>query len=150
MRCPGWCPKCYSNARGRTNFRGHFAFRVVKSIYSVEVTMAMKRPATRPAADEGPQDPLDGGLLAEYEMLWQFLVDDRWDDGSPRMLPTLLLFRGENGLTVALNDRDGQQTVFKSGRPLEGLLKALEEGLQEGTLEWRPSLAAKNRKQGRK
>lgn len=81
----------------------------------------------------------EGGSLESFPVLWQFLTDDRWEDGGVRQLPTLLVFVGENGLTVALNDRDQGQTVFKSGSGLEGLLAALEDGLGKGSLEWRPS-----------
>lgn len=111
--------------------------------------MAMKRPLSRPPSETEPLTLEASGLLARYPVLWQFLTDDLWDDGTRRCLPTLLLFVGENGLTAALNDRDNERTVFKSGGTLEGLLDGLELGLRSDVLEWRPSAPrGKQKKRG--
>jgi hypothetical protein len=65
------------------------------------------------------------------------LYDRFFEDGTPRKTATLLLFVDEGMLKACLRDRETEETAWVAGEGLEGLLDALEVGLQEGRLDWR-------------
>jgi hypothetical protein len=98
------------------------------------------RPAASPPAalpGQAGVDPSD--FLAHYPTLFEFLTLATWEDGAPRDTPTLTLFQGEVGLQAALNDKDSGMVAFVTGRSFTALLGLLEEGLVDGSLQWRPS-----------
>lgn len=101
--------------------------------------MMLKKPSA--ATSGGLLDvlPLGPGLLSPYPCVWEFLVTPTYDDGSRRQLPTLMFFLHDGRLTAALNDRDNNRTAFVSGCEPNGLLDALEAGLDADSLVWRPN-----------
>jgi len=101
--------------------------------------MALKKPSVTPGGASSAPLEIDGGILGGFPELWSFLTDAAYEDGTRRQLATLLVFLHEGRLTVALNDRDNQRTVFASGDTLETILKALEGHLQCNDAEWRPN-----------
>jgi hypothetical protein len=80
-----------------------------------------------------------------YRVLWEFLSEAKYEDGTARVLPSVTLFVDETGLKACLNDRDQGQVAFVSAGTLEGLWEALERGLTNCSLDWR-SATAKRRK----
>jgi hypothetical protein len=111
--------------------------------------MALKKPS--PAPDDGMCSVGDllPGFLSPWPLLWEFLVTHRYDDGSSRQLPTLMLFIHDGRLTAALNDRDNQRTAFASGSEPGCILDALEMGLEHDSLVWRPNQTGYQKKRGR-
>lgn len=59
--------------------------------------------------------------------------------GANRKVGTLLVFAEDGKWKACLNDRDGGNYCFASSDALEGLLEALDRGLQSGGLDWRVS-----------
>lgn len=103
---------------------------------------------TRPAvAKAGP--PADAAAVAAASprpALTAHLTVSAWEDGEERVTSSVTLFMGQQMLQAALNDRDGGLVAFVTGTSLDGLLDALETGLQRGSLDWR---ASGQRSQGR-
>lgn len=101
--------------------------------------MALKKPGPMATAAAGCDVVPAAGGMGRFELIWEFLVSVRYGDGAPRQLPTLMFFVHDGRFTAALNDRDNGRTAFVSGDTLESVLEALERGLSEDTLGWRPN-----------
>jgi hypothetical protein len=84
-----------------------------------------------------------------YPCLWEMLVTDHWEDGTPRTLSTLTIFVDDDQVKLCLNDRAQGLTGWASGSSVEEALKALESGLKEDTIEWRRSSAGGKGKKGK-
>jgi hypothetical protein len=69
--------------------------------------------------------------------VWSYLTMSTWEDGSLRETSTISIFQGQSSLQAALNDRDASRVAFVSAESVEGLLAALEAGLQGDSLDWR-------------
>jgi len=109
----------------------------------------------KPVTPDGAGDPVasvrvDTGslLVRRAPTLYQWLSDDRWDDGSQRATSTLLLFVEDGCLKGCLNDREGGRSVFVTADSVESLLDELEAGLSQDSLAWRakPGQSKKGRK----
>jgi hypothetical protein len=73
----------------------------------------------------------------DYPALWEFLTLDRWEDGSQRVPGTFLAFREDGRWKGCLNDRDASRSTFITSATFAGLLTDCEDGLADGTHEWR-------------
>lgn len=76
-------------------------------------------------------------LLAKFPTLGEFLSMSHWPGGEPRETGTITLLFDAGQVKAALNDRDANVSAFVSAETLTGVLKAIEEGLTEGKLDWR-------------
>lgn len=85
-----------------------------------------------PLVDRSPES-----LLGARQALGMHLLEEHWADGKPRKTSTLLLFLHEGRLKGCIRDRNTDETAWVSSDSLEGILDALEVGLQEGALDWR-------------
>jgi hypothetical protein len=100
--------------------------------------MALKKPVMQ-ATPVGPAKGPEGGSLADYPTVWAFLSALTWpEDGSPRVPGSITLFTEDGVWKAAVNDKTGY-VAFVSGRSPEGLLEAIEEGMEAGSLDWRKS-----------
>jgi hypothetical protein len=72
-----------------------------------------------------------------FPMLTMFLTQTEWDAETHRMTGTLLVCWADGRWRAWLNDRDGTCSAWLSDVTLAGLLKGLETGLVNDTLEWR-------------
>lgn len=79
----------------------------------------------------------DAWIRDSFPTISAFLVDEWWDDGKPRSPSTLTVSVGPGGVQVALNDRDGQQSVYTTSSSLEKAMELLEEVLSGGAVPWR-------------
>jgi hypothetical protein len=80
---------------------------------------------------------LAGFAMGSRPALCSVLFDRAYQDGTKRTTSTLLLFADGHTLKGCLKDRDSEETAWVSAETLEGLLDALEVGLQESRLDWR-------------
>jgi len=140
------CFRCYDNAKGRSNHKGHCHYRPARpSRESIMSKFVRDRRGT-------VMSPQPASTLAEYPMskthpaLWEYLTLSSWEDGSPRQTATLSIFWGPNGLQAALNDRDASMVAFVTGDDPTALLASLEHGLQHDALDWRQSYQGKGQK----
>jgi len=73
----------------------------------------------------------------QYGHLWDFIVDDRYDDGTERLPGTFLLCTGEGRIRVWLHDRDQALSAWFSGATVEDALRSADSALGTATVEWR-------------
>ena len=138
MRCSGWCGKCYAGLRGREFYSGH-AGRAASPPW--ERGNRVGHFSSRRAGDSGDGTLAGYPALGEdsqlYPQLAEFLALGRFDDGSPRVTGTLLVFVHEGRLKARLTDREEGLVAFRTMDSLEGLLRAVELDLQRNDIEWR-------------
>jgi hypothetical protein len=101
--------------------------------------MALKKPSAMADCGAGMDVSTPETVVPGSPLLSEFIASPRYGDGTRRELPTLNLFLHDGRLTAALNDRDNQRTAFVSGVSLADVLGALETGLAEDSLGWRPN-----------
>lgn len=81
--------------------------------------------------------PQPDSLTARFPSLWEFISLASWEDGSPRVPGTVLLFVDDDMVKVRLSDRAQGFTAWVSAKSLEGVLEGCERGLRDDGLEWR-------------
>jgi hypothetical protein len=87
--------------------------------------------------------PARGEDLASYPTLVEFLTLDRFNDGTPRVPGTVMLFVEDGRLKVCFNDRQEQVVGFVCVDSLETLLDDLEKLLEGDRVEFRVSKAGR-------
>jgi len=99
--------------------------------------MGMKRPASdsQRATGINEDDPV---FFDWYPHLHERLSETKWEDGKSRKTDTLMLFREHSMWKILIHDREARLKAWVSAATWEGVLKALERGLGEETLEWLP------------
>lgn len=80
-----------------------------------------------------------GELLADRLALYEYLTVDRYDDGTPRQVGTLLIFSEDGLWKGCLHDRQEQRSAWASGSDIDAVLSALDADLRNGTAQWRRS-----------
>jgi hypothetical protein len=134
-----WCPWCYENVKGRASHKGHRAYRprlVPQQTETLEMALR-KRDAAQ--AEGGGVEVQVCGWMKRLPHLWEWLTETQYEDGSPRVLPTINLFVDGNCVKAFLNDRDQSLSLCVSAGSFTALLEALERVLEEGDGEWRES-----------
>lgn len=136
---PSWCGQCYSNKKGRSNYRGHFGYRAPPPMKVESLAMVLKRRDAAAAAvgSQGKLAPSKWGLA--HPLLWEMLTQDQWEDGTPRKLATLTIFLDEGLIKLSLNDRAQGLVGFVTGPSVEEALRTLEAQLKDDRVEWRKS-----------
>jgi hypothetical protein len=81
----------------------------------------------------------EGTVKGDFAAIAEFVSMGSWEDGTPRVPGTLLVCTGDGAWRAWLNDRDGEVAAWTSADTLQGLLEAVETGLREGSLTWRPT-----------
>lgn len=106
----------------------------------VKWRLAMALQKRVPAGTSGPQaftsEPCPLGK--RYPSLLAFLTDTIFEDGQVRTPGSVTLFRAaEGGLRVCLSDKDLDEVAFVTGTSLTELLKRTDDGIRDGSLDWR-------------
>lgn len=141
-----WCGYCYSNVRGRASYKGHIGYRAARPVYAESLAMAIKKRDNGSAPGEGGGRAVAGKWGKDYPVLWEFLTLAKYEDGSPRTLPTLTLFVDLTCVKLCLNDRDQGLTGWMAAETVEGAFLLLEKHLKEDKLEWKTSQQGGGRK----
>jgi hypothetical protein len=138
MRCQLWCGLCYEGLRGRRSHRGHSGVqrRPQQSKGGHMSILGSKGDSGKATPGSYPDLSKDEWAI-DTPGLWEYLTAWTYADGSQRVTSTLTVFLEEGMVKVCLNDRDKGRVAFVSGRTVTKTLEALEEGLQEGSLDWR-------------
>jgi len=132
------CPLCVEGMKGKRVYKGHAGRGVYGSSTYGGNRMALARPSGS-ATGSGSGGPLAGGDSATlFPTLWEYLSGDCWDDGSPRVTATMLVFVEDGMVKVCVNDRALQRKCWMTGRSPEAAFSALEAALAQGNVEWRP------------
>jgi hypothetical protein len=91
------------------------------------------------------QFPIDEAAEAMFPVLFQFLTATTWpEEGGPREPGTILLFMEGMAFKAMLKDKDDPAVCFVTAASLQGLLEALEAGLESGGLDWRKDRMARD------
>jgi len=91
-----------------------------------------------------------GSWEKSYPALVEFLTKLAWEDGSTRSTGTVMLLVEAGLWKCWVHDKDASLGAFVSSGTLEGLLKAVDKGVESGSLDWRPDRNSSNGKGGRK
>lgn len=73
----------------------------------------------------------------EYPLLAAHLGDPVYDDGTPRLTSTLLIFAEQGLWKACLSCRDTEEVAFVSASNTRDLFLKLEDGLEADELDWR-------------
>jgi hypothetical protein len=96
---------------------------------------------------ESNGEPVGGlgnaGILDCWPSLVEFLTAKEYEDGTKRVLPTLLLFVEDGKWRLWLNDRDQERSTWAESGELETALGTLEQGLSSESLSWRRTVPRK-------
>lgn len=97
----------------------------------------MKRPSSDPsvAAENLCTCPVLGKLGKDALC---FLLDNEWDDGTPRQRATLTIFIEDSTVKLCLNDRENACSLFRSAPTLERALASMGEALKSPAPDWKP------------
>jgi hypothetical protein len=102
--------------------------------------MTFQRPSTAAQANGSSSSSVQRGqLLQPFSELWDFLTMTSYGDGKPRQPGHLSLRVGFNGLQVTLTDPSSRAYCCMTQPTLDDAFLALEIGLKDGSLAWRPS-----------
>ena len=141
----GFCPLCYSNRKGRSNYRGHWGWQ--RAAAPDRRAATMRRPNNHESERLPTSAMASPGKWGEgYPSLWAFLADPAFDDGSPRTTGTVMLFCEQGRLKAWVHDREMERTAFLTARCPEDLFAELNDGLETDDMDWRSTV----RKQGGK
>src|SRR5579859_910159 len=132
LSCEGWCPQCYSNRRGRSNYRGHWGYRPPRPLRRANVGQFLKQTERALPEVAGPSRMTDEKFRAHYPALSEWLEEDLWPDGTPRETMTVLFFCDRGRFKAMVRDRDGKRVAFTTADEFDELLEALEAGLIDG------------------
>jgi len=143
------CPLCYSNVRGRSNYPGHRGFRVKPPQKEGLLLMALSRPTTPLTEGSSAQALNDPDFRRRLPTLLEYLSQTTWDDGSPRLTSTLLVFIDDGVLKVCLNDRACERALWVASGTFSGALAELDESLANPQAPWRASRPGRPQKRSR-
>jgi hypothetical protein len=93
-------------------------------------------------------------MARAWPSLFEYLTAGIWDDGTPRLRSTLLVFSDGPSWKVCLIDKATQRKAFVSAQTFQEAMMAMETGLTSQTLDWRrdrplPGPSTNGQKRGR-
>lgn len=80
---------------------------------------------------------IDPVFFKKYPAISEFLSLEEWEPGVERVRGTITVFWEEGSFKSSVNDRDSEQVAFVSKGTFQGVLDAIEKGLQGDSLDWR-------------
>lgn len=102
--------------------------------------MSLRRRESAKGVGGGVGGPLVSGAFGErFPTVWEFLTRVQWDDGKRRSPGSLTIFMDDGAVKVCVFDKDAGEVAFVSAAGVDGLLEALERGLEGDSLDWRRS-----------
>ena len=135
--CDKYCGECYSNVRGRSNYKGHVGYRVAKRPTWEDWRVFIKRASGTGGAGGAEAVILDPRIQEGYPALFEFLTATAWDEKTKRKPGTALLFAEEGRWKLCLVDKDAGRVAFLAADTLADLAAVAEDKLVEDTVEWR-------------
>lgn len=85
----------------------------------------------------GPRVLTDPGFGGDFPLLWSYLTQNKWEDGTPRLTASLLVFADDGVLKAMLRDREAGLCLWVAGATVWGLFEALEGSLGDPRADWR-------------
>lgn len=132
-----WCSRCYEGLRGRRFFDGHLGDNL--KCRKGGVQLPLQKPGGRGSSSLSLSGTTcDGTILASCPVLWEFLTLTKWPDASPRKAGTIILFTEGDRWKMCVKDPNGSRVAFVTAGTLDELFLAVNEGLDQDSLDWRP------------
>jgi hypothetical protein len=88
-------------------------------------------------APTGPRAADDKEFASVYPVLWSYLSQCQWEDGTARDTSSLLIFAQDGILKAMLRDRDAGLCLWGSAPTVGGLFEVLEGMLSDPKADWR-------------
>lgn len=79
----------------------------------------------------------DDDFRGFYPGIFEHLTAKKWEDGKERITSTVVMFCEEGFFKICLSDRNTEEVAFMADDTWEGVLQALEQGIQGDSLDWR-------------
>lgn len=112
-----------------------------------DLCQMLKKPSASPrGTPSSSSDVSRGQLLGPFSELWEFLTVPTYADGTLRQVGTLSLKLSSGGFQVTLADPTSATYCCLTAPCLDDAFLAIECGLKDGSLAWRPSGYAKSKK----
>jgi len=92
----------------------------------------------------GSRSMSDPAAVDETPLLWGYLTQSVWEDGTPRATSSLLLFEQDGFLKLMLRDRENGLCLWVAAPNLSSAFAAVELALSDPTTEWRLDRQAGN------
>jgi len=108
-----------------------------------QICMGLRKPFVGGAVSPEALVPNDPGSKADFPSLFAYLSDDQWEDGSPRMRSTLIIFCEGDTFKACLTDKDNDLTLWAASRTLVDLFGSLEGRLGDPEADWRKRVGPK-------
>jgi hypothetical protein len=100
--------------------------------------MSLLRKADMDGRGGGAPKPLtDPAFAGEYPLLWSYLTQNKWEDGTPRQTASILIFSDDGILKGMLRDREAGLCLWVAGATMDGLFVALEGSVGDPRADWR-------------
>ncbi len=78
-----------------------------------------------------------GDFAVLYPVLWQYLTQSRWEDGTERKTSSVTMFYDAGQLKGVLKDRETSHALWAAGDGPESLFGVMEALLNDPTAVWR-------------
>jgi len=108
-----------------------------------ELTMAMKKRPMTGCAVPARNAWTDAGDKADFPNIYSFMVDQKYDDGSPRVPGAISIFTSQGVLKACINDKDNISTAFVEANTIHELIECIERAICDDATEWRVNPNAK-------
>lgn len=99
----------------------------------------VRKNGKEPGGGKQPPSKADEAWMLKHPALVEFMTLEAFDDGQLRQTTTVLLFSESGVYKACVSDRDGGRVAFVTAGGLVSLLDAVEAGLQQSSLDWRPA-----------
>jgi len=138
---PDWCRVCGGVCRNRykvgSDASGWSGKR--KDVYEMALSRGIGPTVSGKLSKGERAAPPPGPPFDKCELLAGWLTETAWDNGEERTPGSLLIFAQDLRWKAMLCDKDGDNIAFVTAETFKGLLEALEKGLRNNSLDWRPS-----------
>lgn len=79
----------------------------------------------------------DEDFMGLYPLVWQYLTQPTWPDGTPRQPSTVATFTQHGRWTICLTEKNWGLILFATADRIEGLWEALDARLSDPKADWR-------------
>lgn len=132
-----WCPRCYEALTGRKFTQGHLGDSNCRKKGCASLPL-QKPGGSASSCGSLSGTPCTGTIFESFPTLWEFLTLSKWPDASLRKVGTIILFTEGDKWKCCVKDPSGGRVAFVTGKDLDSLLLAVDAGLDQDDLDWRP------------
>lgn len=79
----------------------------------------------------------DESFRVDYPNIYSFLMDTKYEDGSPRVQGSISIFVSGYSLKFAVNDKDRGLVAFVNSPTFFELMTIVDDGIRDDSLDWK-------------